>query len=146
MSKVLSLRVPDELAEHLEVLAFRLTRESGVGVDVSDVGRKLLAAGVEANPITDAERASAAKARAAAKSGELPGLVIPLDVSRGSSKPPDPPPKGRGRRPLARVLPLAARIPGERRTESEGFEPSVGVTPHTISSRAPSATRPTLLE
>lgn len=126
MSRVLTLRVPDELAEHLEVLAFRLTRESGVGVDVSAVARKLLSAGVDANPIDETERATAAKARAAAQSGELPGLVIPLDASRGS-RPPDPPPRKRGGRgPLARVLPLTARIPGGRHTESEGLSLDVG--------------------
>ncbi len=125
MSRTISVRVPDELAEHLEVLAFRLTRESGVGVDMSDVARKLLTAGADANPIDETERTNAAKARAAAKSGELPGLVIPLDASRGS-RPPDPPPKRGGRGPLARVLPLTARIPGGRHTESEGLSLDVG--------------------
>lgn len=131
---VLSLRVPEALIEHLETLAVRITLETGIPVDRGDIARKLLAAGVEANPVTEADRTAAKRAAKLAASGELPGLVIPLDAARGS-RPPEPQPPKRGRRgPPARVLALTfTRIPGESLTESEGL--SLAAEPLTASTR-----------
>lgn len=63
----ISVRVPESVAEDIEVLAYRH------GVDASEIVRQFLLAGVRANPAPSKnERAGAARKRA----GDLPGLVV----------------------------------------------------------------------
>ena len=112
-------KLEEQDAEHLAVLATKL------GTTESELIRQFVVSGLQLNPVSDSDRTAHVARKRAKEAGEVLGLVVPLDPLR-SRRDPDPPPKGRGRRPLARVLPLAARIPGERHTESEGLSLQVG--------------------
>lgn len=116
----LSIKLPAEQAEHLAVLATKL------GVSEGELVRQFVTAGLVLNPVSDSDRAAHAAKQRARGAGEVLGLVVPVDPLR-SRRDPDPPPKRGGRRPLARVLPLTARIPGGRHTESEGLSLDVGL-------------------
>lgn len=104
----LSIKLPAEQAEHLAVLATKL------GVSEGELVRQFVTAGLVLNPVSDTDRAAHVAKQRARGAGEVLGLVVPLDPLR-SRRDPDPPPKRGGRRPLARVLPLTARIPGGRK-------------------------------
>lgn len=71
-AKLIAFRPEPEQDEELRLLA------EHHGTSVSEIVRRFVAAGVEANPLTTEQR-RAAKAKIAARaSGALPGLVVPI--------------------------------------------------------------------